>query len=93
MIQCPGDTITTIDLPGAAAPHTAVAGPDMSTDRTVSYRDYVGAVLRSAEERYLLRMLKTYRGNINQIAKLMEVDRKTVYRKLAEHGINVSDFR
>ena len=50
-------------------------------------------MLRNAEERYLVRMLRLHKGNINQIARLMEVDRKTVYRKLAELGIAPDKFR
>ena len=33
------------------------------------------------------------KGNINQIARLMEVDRKTVYRKMAELGIAPDKYR
>jgi transcriptional regulator of acetoin/glycerol metabolism len=50
-------------------------------------------IVRAAEERYLLRLMREHRGNINQIARLMEVDRKTVYRKLAEHAIDPAAYR
>jgi transcriptional regulator of acetoin/glycerol metabolism len=48
----------------------------------------MGAIIRDAEEQYLVRMLRHYKGNINQIAKLMDVDRKTVYRKMSEYAID-----
>jgi transcriptional regulator of acetoin/glycerol metabolism len=38
-------------------------------------------------------MLRLHRGNINQIARLMEVDRKTVYRKMADLGIAPDKYR
>jgi DNA-binding NtrC family response regulator len=94
IIKCPGDTVRSVDLPvvpgGEGEPAAAVNGP---ADWTVPYKEYLGAVLRNAEERYLVRMLRLHKGNINQIARLMEVDRKTVYRKLAELGIAPDKFR
>jgi transcriptional regulator of acetoin/glycerol metabolism len=57
------------------------------------YKEYLGAVLRDAEEKYLIRMLQSHKGNIIQIARLMEIDRKTVYRKMAEYGIEPERFR
>jgi len=38
-------------------------------------------------------MLRQHKGNINQISRLMEVDRKTVYRKLGDFGIDPDQFR
>ena len=67
--------------------------PGVPGDWTAPYKEYLGAVLRNAEERYLVRMLRLHRGNINQIARLMEVDRKTVYRKMEEYGIAAEEFR
>lgn len=95
IITCPGDTITAVDLPPLqrAGPEAAPAGKGPEVSWNAPYREYLGAVLRDAEERYLLRMLREHQGNINQIARLMEVDRKTVYRKLAEYGITPDKFR
>ena len=41
----------------------------------------------------LVRMLKSHKGNINLIARQMDVDRKTVYRKLAEYSLDPAKFR
>jgi transcriptional regulator of acetoin/glycerol metabolism len=38
-------------------------------------------------------MLRLYKGNVNQIAKLMELDRKTIYRKMGEFQIDPDSFR
>jgi transcriptional regulator of acetoin/glycerol metabolism len=38
-------------------------------------------------------MLQLHKGNIIHIARLMEVDRKTVYRKMTEYGIEPERFR
>jgi DNA-binding NtrC family response regulator len=93
MIKTTGDTIMAVELPTAspspAGPKETAADVDLNTP----YKDYIGAIVRDAEEKYLVRMLRLYKGNINQIAKLMEIDRKTVYRKMAEYSINPSAFR
>jgi len=93
IIKSTGDVITTIELPGSDASGEVVkedgAGPGPETP----YKEYLSAINRHAEERYLRRMLKTYKGNINQIARLMDVDRKTIYRKMADYAIDPGMFR
>ncbi|MBP1656305.1 MAG: atoC 10 [Bacteroidetes bacterium] len=94
VLTCTGDTITVVDLP--VEPHTAPEGDVPAGEPPswhIPYREYLTAVLRNAEMRYLMRMLRQHKGNINQISRLMEVDRKTVYRKLGEFGIDPDQFR
>lgn len=94
IIKCTGDTILAVDLPEVHAREEEQGGvAGVPGDWTAPYKEYLGAVLRNAEERYLVRMLRLHRGNINQIARLMEVDRKTVYRKMAELGIAPDKYR
>ena len=94
IIKCPGDTILAVDLPEVQEGDGEQAGtPGVPGDWTAPYKEYLGAVLRNAEERYLVRMLRLHRGNINQIARLMEVDRKTVYRKMADLSIVPDKYR
>ncbi len=93
MIKTTGETIMQIELPtndnGAFVRKGTMPDVDLSTP----FKDYMGAIIRDAEEKYLVRMLRHYKGNINQIAKLMDVDRKTVYRKMAEYSIDPAGFR
>ena len=91
IIKTAGDTITSIELPGSLDEPMGddAAGPGLETP----YKEYLSAITRHAEERYLRRMLKAYKGNINQIARLMDVDRKTVYRKMADYAIDPGAFR
>ena len=93
LLKTQGEAITHLELPGKAA--RALAGEEQpaAPGVDVPYRDYLGAIVRAAEERYLLRLMREHKGNINQIARLMEVDRKTVYRKLAEHSIDPTTYR
>ncbi len=53
----------------------------------------LSTITRDAEERYLRQTLRQSRGNILQVARLMEIDRKTVCREMTEYRINPGDFR
>jgi len=37
--------------------------------------------------------LHLHKGNINQAAKIMQIDRKTIYRKIAEYHLDPASFR
>ncbi|HTO94585.1 MAG TPA: sigma-54 dependent transcriptional regulator [Bacteroidota bacterium] len=94
IIKATGDTITSVELP--EVPQNAGRTPppaDGAVGPNTPFRDYLGAITRHAEETYLLQMLRLYKGNINQIAKLMDLDRKTVYRKMSEYQIDPGTFR
>ncbi len=97
IIKTLGDTITSIELPTgdlrASTSALAIADPAQLVNLNTPFKDYLSTIVRDAEEKYLLRMLRLYKGNINQIAKLMDVDRKTVYRKMTEYSIDPSTFR
>lgn len=94
IIKASADTVTSIELPigdlrTTQPPANVVQTPNLNTP----FKDYLSTITRDAEEKYLLRMLRLYKGNINHIAKLMEVDRKTIYRKMAEYSLDPSTFR
>jgi transcriptional regulator with PAS, ATPase and Fis domain len=94
IISTPGNVITVIPLPEVQSANILrTATPIESPESLAPYKEYLGAVLRDAEEKYLLRMLRTHKGNINQIARMMDIDRKTVYRKMAEYEIEPEKYR
>jgi DNA-binding NtrC family response regulator len=93
IIKTPGDTIAQMELPGADAPKQEGALPPPVDGFTTPFKEYLSTIMRDAEQKYLLRMLKLHKGNINQIARLMDIDRKTVYRKMAEYAIDPDSFR
>jgi len=93
IITCQGDTITAMTLPSETGGHAVQAAHNEQVWLQAPYKEYLGAVLRDAEEKYLVRMLQLHKGNIIQIARLMEIDRKTVYRKMTEYGIEPEQFR
>jgi DNA-binding NtrC family response regulator len=94
IIKATGDTITSIELPGTEpADEKSLQDEATGPGPQTPYKEYLSAITRHAEERYLRRMLKQYKGNINQIARLMDVDRKTIYRKMADYAIDPATFR
>lgn len=95
IIKTPGDTLTSMELPTSTEAPPAPASSDavQTVNLNTPFKDYLSTIMRDAEEKYLLRMLRLYKGNINQIAKLMDIDRKTVYRKMTEYSIDPSSFR
>jgi len=93
LVQRQGTKIESLDLPEDAPLAETPSLHEPETVETIPYKEYINTVLRSAEERYLKRMLTLCSGNINQISRLMNLDRKTVYRKLAEYAIDPSPFR
>jgi DNA-binding NtrC family response regulator len=94
IIKTMGDTILSLELPTVEqAAHQAAPAADGNLDNDVPFKDYLSTITRHAEETYLLKMLRIHKGNINQIAKLMDLDRKTIYRKMAEYSIDPASFR
>jgi DNA-binding NtrC family response regulator len=93
IIKTTGDTITSIELPTHEASTPVPTESDGPVDLTTPYKNYLSTIVRHAEESYLVRMLQLHKGNINQIAKLMDIDRKTIYRKMAEYNIDPASFR
>ena len=91
IIVAEGDTITRLDIPGAEA--QGRAGIESPLTTSIPYKTYVDQVLRDAEKKYLLRILEESKGNMNEVARRMDVDRKTIYRKISEYGINVQVFK
>ena len=82
---CRGDEITADDLP----------------DRIRSYRSSHVLIassnpeelvpLRTMEERYLRRVLVAVRGNKTAAARILGIERKTLYRKLQRYGVEPAD--
>jgi DNA-binding NtrC family response regulator len=94
IIKTTGDTITSVELGAADQGGVQSAAPaDDSVRVNTSFKKYLSTITRHAEESYLLQMLRLYKGNVNQIAKLMELDRKTIYRKMGEFRIDPDSFR
>jgi two-component system NtrC family response regulator len=93
IIKCPGDMITFVELPTPQPEVSVVPGPSLEIDLHTPYKDYLSAIVRHTEQDYLVRTLRLCKGNINQVARHMGVDRKTIYRKLSEYSIDPANYR
>jgi DNA-binding NtrC family response regulator len=96
IILTPGDTITDIDIPNSVsspATGSAATGAPPPPAAGTPFKDYMKTLVAGAESSYLRSMLRAHRGNVSAVAELMEVDRKTVYRKMEEYGIAAEEFR
>jgi DNA-binding NtrC family response regulator len=94
IIKATGDTITSVEIGGPDHGGMQSAAPAEDNVRmNTSFKEYLTTITRHAEESYLLQMLRLYKGNVNQIAKLMDLDRKTIYRKMGEFQIDPDSFR
>jgi DNA-binding NtrC family response regulator len=95
IIKTSGDTITSLELPASTGVPSPSTTPDIlqTVNLNTPFKHYLSTIVHDAEEKYLLRMLRLYKGNINHIAKLMDLDRKTVYSKMKEYSIDPSSFR
>lgn len=93
IIKTEGTTIMALDLPRQPSSSTTAKTLDTPATTSVPYKKYLDQVLRDAEQKFLLRALKECKGNLNQVARMMEVDRKTVYRKIEEYNVDVREFK
>ena len=93
IIKTEGTTIIELDIPNQPGVQSTAELQESPATTPVPYKKYLDQVLRDAEQRFLLRTLKESKGNLNQAARMMEVDRKTIYRKIEEYKIDVTGFK
>ncbi|HYQ85638.1 MAG TPA: sigma-54 dependent transcriptional regulator [Bacteroidota bacterium] len=95
IIKTDSQEIISIELPSLMTKDSGWIdeAPVAPSTASMPYKEYLEHVTRDAEEKYLLRVLRESKGNLNQAARTMNVDRKTVYRKIEEYGIDVSKFK
>lgn len=93
IIKTEGTTIVELDIPGQTSLASSEELAESPATTGVPYKRYLDQVLRDAEQKFLLRALKESKGNLNQAARMMDVDRKTIYRKIEEFKIDVSEFK
>ncbi len=94
IIKSSGDTITSLEIPTLRESGNPPAGESqVPADINIPYNDYLSSIVSRAEESYLVKMLHFHKGNINAAAKVMKIDRKTIYRKIAEYHLDPASFR
>jgi DNA-binding NtrC family response regulator len=82
-VEIPGRTNAS-DLPETVTPEIAVDAP---------FKEYMKKIVGDAESRYLAHMLEEHQGNVKVVAESMDLDRKTVYKKIEEYGIDLAKYR
>ena len=93
IITAEGETIASLELAKTGGEDATGDALDAPATTGLAYKEYLDKILRDAEHKYLLRILKECKGNLNQVARMMDVDRKTVYRKIEEYKIEVARFK
>jgi len=95
IIQTDGDSINSIDIPAGDHRYDNDTPPDIETaiEENIPFKEYMKSIAMDAEMKYLVTALKSHKGNINKVAQMMNVDRKTIYRKLSEYAIDIEQFR
>ncbi len=93
IIKTEGEVITSVDLPNQPVQTALPSVASATTGSEIPFKDYVKNIIRHAESKYLIDMLERHQGNIKVIAELMDLDRKTVYRKIEEYGIDLAKYR
>ncbi|MGE7273264.1 sigma-54-dependent Fis family transcriptional regulator [Brevibacillus panacihumi] len=69
------------------AVHIQLEGPDEAGD--ISFRKQELPSLKESEMEAIKRAIRTTGGNVSQAAKLLQIGRNTLYRKLAEYRISL----
>ena len=93
VVKTKSDTIIPSDLPKIYLSNTAISSTDKKTDfinlsneaLNHSYED----IKESFDKQYFLLMLDKTNGNISEIAKISDLNRKTLYNKFKKLGIKI----
>jgi len=93
LIKTEGTIIISVELPGFSPEGRTSSIPSPAISGKTPFRDYMKTIVQNAESVYLIEMLERHQGNVKVVAELMDLDRKTVYRKIEEFGIDLAKYR
>jgi len=93
LIKSEGEIITSVEIPGQAGVEDVpgVVTPAIMPD--TRFKEYLKNIVGEAETRFLTHMLEVHQGNVKVVAEMMDLDRKTVYKKIEDYGIDLAKFR
>ena len=83
-----GPLLTPDDLP-ASLHRTEL--PTNDTDRAIDHNDEGSLSLEEVEKRHLVRVLKETKRNKVKAAKILGIDRRTLYRMADRFGLDLGD--
>jgi len=93
LIKAEESVITSVEVHGLSPEGhtTSIRSPAISGK--TPFKDYMKLLVQNAESIYLIEMLERHQGNVKVVAELMNLDRKTVYKKIEENGIDLAKYR
>ena len=93
MIKSDGETIGSVEIPGRTDEQDFPDGPGRDVPIEAPFKEYMKKIVGGAESRFLAHMLEEHQGNVKVVAESMDLDRKTVYKKIEEYGIDLAKYR
>jgi DNA-binding NtrC family response regulator len=93
LIKTEGETIGSVEIPGRADLEASPDTPTGEISVAAPFKEYIKKIVGDAETHYLVHMLEQNQGNIKVVAESMDLDRKTVYKKIEEYGIDLAKYR
>jgi DNA-binding NtrC family response regulator len=93
LIKTEGTVITSIELQQVSPDGRTPSVPSPAISGKTRFKDYMKTIVQNAESIYLIEMLERHQGNVKMVAELMDIDRKTVYKKIEEYGIDLAKYR
>ena len=83
-----GPLLTPEDLPGSLR---QIELPSKESAGTIDHSDAACLTLEEVEKRHLVRVLKETKGNKVKAAKILGIDRRTLYRMAERFGLDLGD--
>jgi DNA-binding NtrC family response regulator len=93
LIKTEGTVIISVEVPGAAPSGSASSISSPALSDNTPFKDYMKSIVQNAESLFLVEMLERHQGNVKVVAELMDLDRKTVYKKIEEYHIDLAKYR
>jgi two-component system response regulator AtoC len=93
LIKTEGEAIGSVEIPGRSDIGAPPEGLTQDISAAAPFKEYLKKIVGDAESRYLIYMLEQNQGNVKVVAESMDLDRKTVYKKIEEYGIDLAKFR
>ncbi|HCA80954.1 MAG TPA: two-component system response regulator [Bacteroidetes bacterium] len=93
MIKSEGATIGSVEIPGRTGPENLPHAAIQDISQDAPFKEFMKKIIGDAESRYLAHLLEEHQGNVKVVAESMDLDRKTVYKKIEEYGIDLTKYR